>query len=182
MPEFQNPHSRRLYDSLVNLAGRETAERITATYPLDKTPTNRQKQAWVQAVCSSLDREFGAEATGQTLMGCACGPAKRKMTALKKYYEEMGTLEAIAEKLSSQGAPSWVEGDTLFISYPKCYCSFVNKLSGPLPESWCFCGLGYTRRNLEYVFGQPVEVTLLESVKKGDKRCLMKARKCEELE
>lgn len=174
MPEFENPHVQRLYESLRRHAGEEEAQRIVGQVSLSKTPNENQKNRWAHAVCALLRESFDNETVRRIRMDCACGPALGKMNALKKHYEKHGTLESIAEKLGGEGAPSWVEDGALYISYPQCYCSLVKHCGDLLPESWCWCSLGYTRRNLTYVLGRPVEVELLKSVKRGDERCLQR--------
>ncbi len=173
MPSRSHPQAERLYAGLCAYTDPAAAERISRRRLIGKTPTKKQKRDWAQAICRDLSEQFDAETVRKIRMRCTCGPAQAKMEALRKFYRTRGTLEAIAERFGSEGAPSWVKDGILYISYPICYCSFVNKFFEQLPDTWCYCGVGYTRRNLEYALGCPVDVVLLESVKQGNQRCLM---------
>jgi len=182
MPSMSHPQAERLYASLCAYADQETAERISRRRLIGKTPAKKQKRDWAQAICRDLNEQFDAETVKKIRIQCACGPAQAKMEALRKLYRTSGALEAVAERLSTEGAPSCVKDGILYISYPICYCSFVNKFFERLPDTWCYCGVGYTRRNLEYALGCPVDVELLESVKQGNKRCLMQVTRMGETE
>jgi len=46
-----------------------------------------------------------------------------------------------------------------------------------LSEMWCICTLGYTKRLLNYALGYEIKVKLIEGVKTGSNRCVMKIMK-----
>ncbi|NLG25633.1 MAG: hypothetical protein GX558_09780 [Clostridiales bacterium] len=174
MASYRFPHARRLHQAIEQRAGAEVAAQITGDDP-GPTPGDARKAEWAEAACLRLIDRFSPEEVAAIRIDCACGPAEGRMKALKRHYQSHGTLASIAEKFSAEGGPSWVENGVLYVSYPACYCSCVKRAPGPLPRAWCLCSVGYTRRNLEYALGRPVKVTLLESVKTGGARCLMKA-------
>ena len=68
-----------------------------------------------------------------------------------------------------------VNGNDIYIVYPKCYCSFVNKIpSGTLSATYCNCSRGWTKELFEKVLGRSVEVIMEESIVNGDQQCKFK--------
>jgi hypothetical protein len=67
------------------------------------------------------------------------------------------------------------EDDLVMKRYHACHCPFVRSsiiAEGPeVPSEWCYCSGGYTKLPFEVVFGEELEVELLESVLAGDPRC-----------
>jgi hypothetical protein len=55
-----------------------------------------------------------------------------------------------------------------------CLCPFVETKPKGLSPTYCFCSVGYVKVMHERMFGQPVEVELMESVLQGGKRCHFK--------
>jgi len=173
MPKTDNPHSVRLYDSLVKHAGEETAKRIAHKIPLSKSADFEKKFAWAESVCAGLEAEFDEETITAVRMDCACGPETGKMNALKKVYESSAGPEDFAERANKldHGFTIQYEDGTLMLVYPQCYCSCVKRVDKPLSKTWCACTLGYTKRMFEHILGRPVAVELLESVKTGGQVC-----------
>lgn len=182
MPNIQNPHAKRLYDSLLNHTDQQTAENIVCKVNLTKTPTEKKKLEWVESVCNSLENTFCEEKIKHIRMCCACGPSKGRMDELKKIYTSSGSLADFAVNFNKteSGAKFWVENDVLFFSYPTCYCSMVKKTDKLISKNWCYCTLGYTKKMFEYVLDCKVIVELLESVKQGDSRCVIKIERIEQ--
>lgn len=52
-----------------------------------------------------------------------------------------------------------------------CLCPFVEKGPEGLSGTYCQCSVGYVREMFEVYLKQPVQVELLESVKRGGKTC-----------
>jgi hypothetical protein len=67
------------------------------------------------------------------------------------------------------------EEDPIMKRYHACHCPFVRSsiiAEGlEVPPEWCYCSGGYTKLPFEAVFGEELEVELLESVLAGDPRC-----------
>ena len=40
-----------------------------------------------------------------------------------------------------------------------------------LPQTWCYCTLGYTKKMFEFIFDAEVKVELLSSIKLGNENC-----------
>ena len=64
--------------------------------------------------------------------------------------------------------------DGLLFIYPECYCACVKRVPEPVPRTWCLCTLGHVRSLFSQVLGREPEVELLETVKSGGERCVIK--------
>jgi len=67
------------------------------------------------------------------------------------------------------------EEDPRMKRYYTCHCPLAREAivsGGPgVPREWCYCSAGYGKLPFEVVFGEELEVELLESVLEGDPRC-----------
>ncbi|MDH5200981.1 MAG: DUF6144 family protein [Candidatus Bathyarchaeota archaeon] len=67
------------------------------------------------------------------------------------------------------------ESDPLMKRYYMCHCPLARAsiLSGEpeISPTWCYCSGGYEKLKFDVVFGEPVEVEVLESALAGDPRC-----------
>ena len=171
---IENTHAKRLRGSIAAFAGGTVADEVISARPLPKAPSVKQRAEWAEAVCAELGSRFGEGGAKAIREGCACGPSIGKLEKARAACRG-GGMEAIARHLDGQAAHSYVDGGSLYISYPRCYCSFVNMLPAPAPKAWCHCSSGYVKRTLEYALERGFAVEVLESVQWGDSRCLMKA-------
>lgn len=176
MKTIQNPHAQRLLDSLTNHCEKDLAEEIVGLVHLPKGPNETKKAQWVQSVLGALESHFDEKTMQEIRMDCACGPSPARMKEMKELYDASKDLEDFARRADEKHKDfsMWVEEGALFFSYPSCYCSMVKHNNELLPKSWCFCTLGYTKRMFEFALNRQVEVELLESIKQGNKRCVMR--------
>lgn len=176
MAKNDNPHSLRLYQSVLTHLGPEAAEKIACAAPLSKSAGAEKKFSWAEQVCKILDDEFDDASVGKVRMDCACGPAAGKIRQLKKLYASSATMDEFIDRINKldQGFTMEHEDNLLFLVYPRCYCACANKLDKPLPRSWCYCTLGYTKRMFEGILDRHVDVKLIQSVKTGGSVCRIK--------
>jgi len=176
MPQTDNPHSIRLYESICKHAGSETAERIAHKIPLSKSADFEKKFVWAESICAGLEKEFDEDTVKSIRMDCACGPEMGKIGKLKTLYQSSSGLDDFVEKANklNQGFKIEYTDGALYLIYPCCYCSCVKRIDKPISKSWCFCTLGYTKKMFEHILGQAVTVGLIESVKTGGKTCRIK--------
>jgi hypothetical protein len=67
-----------------------------------------------------------------------------------------------------------LDGNKVFIVYPKCYCPTRKIFKGDVPKYYCCCSVGWVREMFEQALGRPVEVKLESSVLRGDKKCRLR--------
>jgi predicted hydrocarbon binding protein len=81
----------------------------------------------------------------------------------------------------------WMEGNTVYFNYVRdpgdlrkedenCLCPLVEDGPSDLSGTYCHCSVGYVREMFSSSTDQKVEVELLESVKRGGKRCRFKIK------
>jgi hypothetical protein len=67
------------------------------------------------------------------------------------------------------------EKDPIKRKYYACHCQLVRTAfrngKPNIPPTFCYCSAGYEKLHFDVIFGEPVEVELLETLLKGDPRC-----------
>ena len=176
MEPLQNPHAQHVYESIKKHAGCEAAESILSAVPLGKSPNETQKERWVNHITQEIETRFDSETINKIRMGCSCGPPSASMKTAKELFAQSSDLEDFARRSNAKnpGVTVWVEGGALFHSYPACYCSLVKHRAIEHARTWCLCTAGYTQRLYEYALGRSVDAELLESIKMGNDRCVVK--------
>jgi len=176
MSKTDNPHAMRLYDSLVKHTDEQTAQKIANKIPLSKSADINKKFAWAESICADLQNEFDDDTIKKVRMDCACGPEMGKINKIKKLYQASGDANEFVSKMNGlhQGFTLEVADNALLLIYPACYCSCVKRVDKDLSEVWCYCTLGYSKKMFEHILERKVEVKLLESVKTGGNKCVIK--------
>lgn len=175
MEEILNTRVQRLYDSIEKHVGKEKADALLTEFKLPRVVSSKQRFEWACNVCKLLEDNFEYETICDIRMDCCCKPSMLHMKKLKYLYSKSDNLQDYAILASNETpAKFWAEGSTLYMSYPECYCSDVKHTVETMSKTWCLCTLGYTRYMYEYIFDCRVKVELLESVKLGNHRCVIK--------
>lgn len=177
MGQLTNLQAIRLYKSIERNIGKAAADDFAEKLPLSKSATFERKFKWAKDVCEYLESTYSRDDIKKIRMDCACGPSKQQMDDLKALFLSSNSLKEFAEKSSCEYYSIWCEDDTLFLSYPRCYCSCVKRSSETLSEAWCMCTLGYTKRFFDYALNCDTRIELIESVKTGGSRCVIKITK-----
>lgn len=67
------------------------------------------------------------------------------------------------------------EKDPTMKRYYACHCQLVRAAlrdgKPNIPPTFCYCSAGFEKVHFDVIFGEPVEVELLETLLKGDSRC-----------
>jgi len=74
----------------------------------------------------------------------------------------------------TQGSSLSRDGEALLLTYPACCCSCVKKAREQLCQTWCLCALGYAERLFDCALGCKTRAELLESVKTGGGKCVIR--------
>ena len=175
MAKNDNAHALRFYESLAR-ADEEAAIEFAAEHPLSKSADYRKKFDWAMAQCDFLERRFSPEDIADIRARCHCEAGSAMAARMRGYLAKAGDMAEFAglfnakEKYVTLEA---VEGGLLFI-YPECCCSCVKRVDGPVSKTWCLCTLGHVRSLFGQVLGREPEAELLETVKSGGSRCVIK--------
>jgi len=125
---------------------------------------------------TGLDEHVDKETIAKVLE--QCGRQCQSESLIKKARSIYGKSKDVDDFLDNFGKVYkhlHREGNSLYIVYPKCYCSIVNKIpSGKLSATYCNCSRGWAKALFEGALERPVEVTMEQSIKQGDKQCKFK--------
>lgn len=173
MIKFENVQAKRLYDSLCETEGEVKANQILDDLPLSENPTNEEKYEWACNMCNKLNKNFSKETVTQIRKGCKCGPVDEAIQLMKSLWDKSDSVEDFTRRSrENPNAHSLVvDGDTLIMTYPHCYCDFVSHTEKLVPSTWCDCTLGYAEKMFDEVTGHSTKAELLESVITGGKMC-----------
>jgi predicted hydrocarbon binding protein len=104
-----------------------------------------------------------------------CGKQCQSQSLIKKaraIYKESEDTGEFLEKLGRVYKHLEREGNNVYIVYPRCYCSQVNKIpKGQISGTYCNCSRGWAKALFEGAVGHPVDVKLEKSIIKGDNQC-----------
>lgn len=176
MPKSDNKHAMNLYNSIEKHISHTAAEDFFEKLPLSKSADHIKKFKWASDVCAYLEECFSKDVIRTIRMDCSCQPGD-KAEKVKKLYESSADYNEFCERFNKEYAPGNIlthEENLLYFSYPKCYCSCIKRGNGNVTESWCICTLGYTEKLFSHALSREVKVELLESVKTGGTKCVMK--------
>lgn len=175
MAKNDNTHALRFYESLARLDEKAAVE-FAAEHPLSKSADYKKKFAWAKAQCEFLEGRFTPEETADIRAGCHCEAGAALAARMRGYLAKAGDMAEFADIFNAREkyvTLAAAEGGLLFI-YPECYCSCVKRTPEPISRTWCLCTLGHIRGLMAQVLGREPEVELLETIKSGSERCVVK--------
>jgi hypothetical protein len=152
---------------------RETAEQIV--YGKDECAKEESNGVWVNATMKRLEEKFTPAQTKQIRMHCQCGYGMdEKVALLQELKATNPDIETWANSEKAKAAGLFYENGFLYLQFDFCPCPMLAEVDHLESKTWCECTTGYSKVLFEKAFHCKVDVELLESIKAGDKRCLMK--------
>ena len=130
-------------------------------------------ERWITCLIAALDENVDAETRAKVLEPCGrqC-QSQRFIQKARNIYQKSKNLSEFVVKFGKIYKNLQKEGDNVYIVYPECYCSFVNKIpAGKLSATYCNCSRGWVKALFEGALERPVEIIMAESIMKGDKQC-----------
>lgn len=126
---------------------------------------------WVQGFLASADSTL--QASDRVRLLEACGRACARRGIVDQIAEFKGRPEAFIQSLQAHLGPGMagIEGDTARVVYSRCFCPLVTDIPGRLSDTWCNCSCGWIKEVFSVITGHEVEVSLLDSIKRGGKQC-----------
>lgn len=127
---------------------------------------------WVKDLIESMDALLVEETRIEVME--ACGRACARSGPARVAGDCRGDLDQWLATLAGwHGGEEYVQrdGDTVVVTCADCFCVLVKDGPARLPDTYCYCSLGWMKETFEAVVGKPVNVTLIESIKRGAKRC-----------
>jgi predicted ArsR family transcriptional regulator len=130
-------------------------------------------EKWITALMNSLDKNVDAKTLADVLE--QCGRQCQSQSFIKKakdLYEKAESTEEFLDKLGKVYKHLHKEGDKVYLVYPRCYCSQVNKIpKGKLSGTYCNCSRGWAKALFEGALSRDVEVIKEKSIISGDSEC-----------
>lgn len=133
-------------------------------------------QKWIIDLVAGLDKHVDEETRRKLLEECGrrC-QSPMFVKKAKSIYAKSKNLDDFLDKLGKVYKHLHREGNDVYIIYPKCYCSQVNKIpKGKLSGTYCNCSRGWAKALFEGALGRPVEVKMEESIIGGGNQCRFK--------
>jgi len=133
----------------------------------------KRLEKWISCIIEGLDEHVDEETRREILE--RCGRQCQSQSLIKKaqsIYRKSKNVDEFLDEFKKVYKQLHREGDKVYIIYPKCYCSFVNKIPPvELSATYCNCSRGWARALFEGVLGKPVEVIIEKSIVNGDDEC-----------
>jgi len=162
-----------LYNAVCSADCADKAEAIV--YGEQGGAREESDSAWVQSSMNRLEQAFDEATVKQIRMRCQCGYGMpERVVFLKELKDASSSLEEFAGSEWALNAGLFCEHGELYLKFPFCPCPMLSSVERLPSKTWCQCTIGYSKVLFEQVFGCPVDVELLKSIKAGDDICLMK--------
>lgn len=188
-----HPEAIQLYHNILKFADEQTAQEIAFGLPLAPDASPAQRAAWVVRAIEALERRFDAATIKAIRLGCYCNeheaPGKCKSAGylcadtelfakvsgwLRGLYESSASLEEFVAGANKENLGWYVENGELYTKFFECECPMLEAVGKLSTFTWCWCTAGYTKRLFEAVFGYPVDLEIIHSIRQGNEFCLMK--------
>ena len=133
-------------------------------------------EKWLCNLIQGLDESVDDETLKRVLENCGreCQTQSRIKKA-KTIYEKSEDVDAFLVEFGQTYKHLQREEDGIYIVYPRCYCSRVNKIpQGKIPAIYCNCSVGWAKALFEGALGKSVDVKLEKSIIAGDNECRFK--------
>lgn len=162
-----------LFENVKKCSNEKMAEYIV--YGETKEAKELDDPAWVKASMQKLEENFSEKEVKEIRIGCQCGYGmEEKIALVEELMKEATSLEMFGNCEKAHRAGLFYEEGTLFLQFLFCPCPMLAKVERLESLTWCQCTAGYSKVLFEKTFGCKVDVELLESIKAGHKKCLMK--------
>jgi predicted hydrocarbon binding protein len=129
-------------------------------------------QRWVKNLIESIDAHLDEETKIRLMESCGRACAREGPARVAK--ECQGNLDDWLATLAKwHGGEECVQrdGDIVHRLCTECLCPLVKDGPARLPDTYCYCSVGWMKETFETVVGKPVHVDLIESIKRGAQRC-----------
>lgn len=169
--------TKKLYDNIVKHSNTEIAQKIAFELDLPSSPTTAERAAWVKHISAAMEQEFDEQTIKNIRSGCYCGEnghLDESKRLIRNIYDASTSLEDFVHKMNDRKAGWYLHDGYVFTKYLSCPCPMLDGIDNLATKTWCYCTVGYNKVIFEHVFNCEVDVEVLESIKMGDEKCLMK--------
>ncbi len=131
-------------------------------------------QNWLSDLISTIETELDEPTRVKLLAGCGRGCYNRFKFKSDIAEKGKGNLEKLIEAYKNN-FEVWKEGNTVHIRYGEvsqgCYCPAARYRPAKPNDLHCECTRATHQTIFETALGRPIDVKILESVRRGNKTC-----------
>lgn len=172
MFEIRKIQENVIFEAVRNQSDAETAREIV--YGKDARAKSENDADWVKSTMYRLENRFDKNTTKLIRMNCQCSYGMdEKRALLNELKAAASNMEEFGNSDRAKAAGMYCEEGILYLQFPFCPCPMLAEVDKLETYTWCQCTTGYSKVLFEQVFGCPVDVELLKSIKAGDDICLM---------
>lgn len=130
-------------------------------------------EKWITTLIDGLNKNVDEKTLAIILE--QCGRQCQSQSFIKKartIYQKSKNIDEFLDKFGQIYKHLHREDNEVYLVYPRCYCSQVNKIpKGTLSGKYCNCSRGWAKALFEAALGRPVEVIMEKSIINGDNEC-----------
>lgn len=129
------------------------------------------RQQWIVSLMDQMQAALTPAQCQHMLEACGSDCARRgALNAASRFKGDLpGFIATFQQWIGAENVT--MQGNQVFVTYPECFCEMVKDLPGELPEAYCYCSAGWLKEIFTLVTQQPVQVEILQSVKRGAQSC-----------
>jgi predicted hydrocarbon binding protein len=129
------------------------------------------KEAWIVALMANMDEQFDEKTRAKLMESCGRDCARRGSIRMAESARgDVGKLvQSLANILGKKNC--FMDGNVVHLGYDKCYCELVAEGPERLSDTYCNCSTGWVLEMFETAAQKPVEVELLQTIKRGAPSC-----------
>ncbi len=129
------------------------------------------KEAWIVALMANMDEQFDEKTRAKLMESCGRDCARRGSIRMAESARgQVGKLvQSLANILGKKNC--FMDGNVVHLGYDKCYCELVAEGPERLSDTYCNCSRGWVLEMFETAAQKPVEVELLQTIKRGAPSC-----------
>lgn len=131
-------------------------------------------QNWLSDLMGAIETELDESTKIKLLAGCGRGCFQRHKFKRDIAEEGKGDLDKLIGAYN-KNFEVWKEGNTVHVRYgnvsPGCYCPAARFRPAKPNDLHCECTRATHQAIFETALGRPIDVKILESVRRGSKTC-----------
>lgn len=151
---------------------------ITASEEDEKYKTLLQEkefiQNWLSDLIDTIDTKFDQETKVKLMAGCGRGCFNRFKFKQDIAEKGKGDLNKLINAYKNN-FEVWKDGDKVHVRYgevsSKCYCPAADYRQAKPNDIHCECTRATHQAIFETALGRPIDVKILESLRRGNKTC-----------
>jgi len=129
---------------------------------------------WLSDLLNTMDKTLDRETQEKLLAGCGRGCFDRHAFKQDIAAKGKGNFDELL-KAYHEFFEAWVEDDKFHIRFgetsSRCYCPVVQNIKPKPNDIHCECTRATQQAILETAFGRPVNVEIVETLRRGGKTC-----------